>query len=180
MSEFKDYAIIDVELTKIEWELTGENIAERADEDNWDDIEGLVCVEALTESGDFEYVVLADDTLEGNLFQAMDVVAQFEDSGDFDVFNLFYATKYKVLNIERDSDKAEWEYHIDDREAVGYALSSEMGTNENFYDYSIGTPALCRVKWPNGFIGVWQTDDNGNFEEHIEESLFEQALAACK
>ena len=63
MSEFKDYAIIDVELTKIEWELTGENIAERADEGNWDDIEGLVCVEALTESEDFEYVVLADDTL---------------------------------------------------------------------------------------------------------------------
>ena len=177
MNEFKDYALIDVEFTKIDWELTGDNISERSEEGQWCDIEGIVCVEALTEDGDFEYAVIVDDVLEGNLFEATEVVAEFEDSGDYDELNIYYATKCEVLSKEDDSDEREiWEH----RQNVGYVLCSQMGTNENFNDYDLDAPALCRVKWPSGYVGVWKTDAEGNFVEPIEESLFEELLTARK
>ena len=55
-----------------------------------------------------------------------------------------------------------------------------MGTNENFNDYDLNAPALCRVKWSSGYVGVWKTDAEGNFVEPIEESLFEEILTARK
>ena len=177
MNEFKDYALIDVEFTKIDWELTGDNISERSEEGEWIDIDGIVCVESLTEDGDFEYAVIVDDVLEGNLFEAMEVVAEFEDSGDYDEFNIYYATKCEVLSKEGDNDEREiWEH----RWNVGHVLCSQMGTDENFNDYDLDVPALCRVKWPSGYVGVWKTDAEGNFVEPIEESLFEEILTARK
>ena len=179
MTEFKDYALIDVEFDMAHWRLTSDNINKCSEEEGWNDDEGIVCVVATSDEEDYECVVIADDVLKGNLLKLIDVAMELDDKAIFDFVDAYYATKCEILNKENDNKERQ---RLEDRESVGYILCERLGTNKNTYNYNLGIPALCRVKWYGGLVFVWEISADGSIIEPIEESLFEEVLAAtlCK
>ena len=154
--KYADYPIFDFIFKEIDWELNKENIEARREEI---DMYGVIFIRAYSEDGDFATKVISNCDIADGLYDAMDDVNDFDD--EWDTVKVYYTTVCESYGAGETYERGD---------EFGYVLSSMLGCEDNWFNYDIDKPVICRIEYDN-CRQIWCTDDWGDYCEEIDVDI---------
>ena len=154
--KYADYPIFDFKFKEIDWELNEENIEARREEI---DMYGVIFIRAYSEDGDFATKVISNCDIADGLYDAMDEVNDFDD--EWDTVKVYYTTVCESYGAGETYERGD---------EFGYVLSSMLGCEDNWFNYDIDKPVICRIEYDN-CRQIWCTDDWGDYCEEIDVDI---------
>ena len=159
-----DYPVFDCKFKVVDWQLDEDNIEARREDI---DFFGVIVIRAVTEYGDFKTRVISGCDIADGLYDAMEEAEEFLEDG-WDSVEVWYTTECCYYGAGKTYQMAQ---------EIGCVLCSMLGCDNNWYDYPLGKPAICRASGQD-WEEIWMTDEFGYYDKSIDIDI--DALIAHK